>query len=87
MYENLMKYALNNGLTFSAYDDLTFFLKKPIPKISLKEIVNIIESFNLKVIKRNQKLVKLIIRKLQGVLLLREIKSSRKLQKRDVRFI
>lgn len=83
MYENLMKYAQNNGLTFSAYyDDLTFSSKKPIPKICLKEIVNIIESFNLKVNKEKSKVSKLDYTKITGCVIVKgELKAPRKLQK------
>lgn len=83
MYENLMKYADNNDLNFSAYyDDLTFSSKKPIRKRCLKEIVNIIESFNLKINKGKSRVSKLDYTKITGCVIVKgKLKAPRKLQK------
>lgn len=83
MYENLMRYAQNNGLVFSAYyDDLTFSSKKPIPKRCLKDIIKIIESFNLKVNKGKSKVSKIDYTKITGCVIVKgKLKAPRKLQK------
>lgn len=83
MYEALMRYAQSNGLNFTAYyDDLTFSSKKPIPKSCMKKIVEIIESYSLKINKGKSKVRRINNVKVTGCIIVNgKLKAPRKLQK------